>query len=44
MRLWRGGKRWIGWYKDKVVCVVDKACENGWIRREVERLHRKRLD
>ena len=30
--------------KDKVVCVVDKACENGWVRREVERLYRKRLD
>ena len=30
--------------KDKVVCVVDKACENGRIRREVERLYRKRLD
>ena len=24
--------------KDKVVCVVDKVCENGWIRREAERL------
>ena len=24
--------------KDKVVCVVDKACENGRLRREVERL------
>ena len=31
-------------YKDKVVCVVDKACENGWVRREVDRLYRKRLD
>ena len=30
--------------KDKVVCVVDKACENGMIRREVERVYRKRLD
>ena len=30
--------------KDKVVCVVDKACENGRIRREVERFYRKRLD
>ena len=30
--------------KDKVVCVVDKACENGRIRREVERLYRKQLD
>ena len=28
--------------KDKVVhvCVVDKACENGWVRKEVERLYR----
>ena len=24
--------------KDKVVCVVDKACENGRLGREVERL------
>ena len=30
--------------KEKVVCVVDKACENGRVRREVERLYRKRLD
>ncbi len=30
--------------KDKVVCVVDKAWENGRIRREVERLYRKQLD
>ena len=30
--------------KDKVVCVVDKACENGQVRREAERLYRKRLD
>ena len=30
--------------KDKVVCVVDKACENGRVRREVERLYRMRLD
>ena len=30
--------------KDKVVCVVDKACENGRVRKEVERLYRKRLD
>ena len=30
--------------KDKVVCVVDKACENGRVRREVERLYRKRLE
>ena len=29
---------------DKVVCVVEKACENGRVRREVERLYRKRLD
>ena len=27
--------------KDKVVCVVEKACENGRVRREVERLYRK---
>ena len=27
--------------EDKVVCVVDKACENGRVRREVERLYRK---
>ena len=26
--------------KDKVVYVVDKACENGRVRREVERLYR----
>ena len=30
--------------RDKVVCVVDKACENGRVRREVERLYRKRFD
>ena len=30
--------------KDKVVCVVDKACENASVRREVERLYRKRFD
>ena len=30
--------------KDKVVSAVDKACENGRIQREVERLYRKRLD
>ena len=30
--------------KNKVVCVVDKACENGQVQREVERLYRKRLD
>ena len=27
--------------KDKVVCVVDKACENGRVRKEMERLYRK---
>ena len=27
--------------KDKVVCVVDKACENGRVRKKVERLYRK---
>ena len=36
-----------GWQKmegkDKVVCVVDKACENGRVQK-VERLYRKRLD
>ena len=26
--------------KNKVVCVVDKACENGRVRKEVERLYR----
>ena len=30
--------------KDKVVCVVDKACENGRVRREVERLYKKHLE
>ena len=30
--------------KDKVKYVVDKACENGRVRREVERLYRKRLE
>ena len=30
--------------KDKVGCVVDKACENGRLGKEVERLYRKRLD
>ena len=30
--------------KDKVVCVVNKACENGRVRKEVERLYRKCLD
>ena len=37
-----------GWHKmegkDKVVCVVDKACESGRVRKEVERLYRRRLD
>ena len=26
--------------KDKVVCVVDMACENGRVRKEVMRLYR----
>ena len=26
--------------KDKVVCVVDKACENGKVRKEVEMLYK----
>ena len=30
--------------KDKEVCVVDKACDNGRVQKEVERLYRKRLD
>ena len=30
--------------KDKVVCVVDKACENGRVQKAVERLYGKRLD
>ena len=30
--------------KDKVVCVVDKACEIGRVQKEVERLYRKQLD
>ena len=30
--------------KEKVVRVVDEACENGRIRKEVERLYRRRLD
>ena len=30
--------------KDKVVCVADKACKNGRVRREVERLYRKCSD
>ena len=30
--------------KDKVVCVVDKACENGRVRREVERLYEKQMN
>ena len=25
--------------KDKVVCVVDEACENGRVRKEVERVY-----
>ena len=29
--------------KDMVVCVGDKACENGQVRREVEGLYRKQL-
>ena len=28
--------------KDKVVCVVDEACENGRVQKEVERLCKKR--
>ena len=27
--------------EDKVVCVVDKTCENGRVRREMDRLYRK---
>ena len=27
-----------------MVCVVDKACENERLQKEVERLYRKRLD
>ena len=30
--------------KEKVVRVVDQACENGKVRKEVERLYRRRLD
>ena len=30
--------------KKKVVWVVNQACENGRIQKEVERLYRKRLD
>ena len=30
--------------KEKVVWVVDQACENGRVRKEVERLYRRRLD
>ena len=30
--------------KDKVVCVVDKARENGSLRKEVERLYKKCLE
>ena len=26
--------------KDKMVCVVDKACGNGRLRKEVERLYK----
>ena len=37
-----------GWQKmegkDKVVCVVDKACENERVRKKVEKLYRKCLD
>ena len=29
--------------KDKVVCVVEKACENERVQKEVEKLYRKRL-
>ena len=43
MKLWRGSKRWKA-KTIKVVCVVDKACEKGRVRKEVERLHRERLD
>ena len=43
MKLWRGSKRWKA-KTIKVVCVVDKVCENGRVRRAVERLYRKRLD
>ena len=30
--------------KDKVVCVVNKACENGRVLREVERLYRIKVN
>ena len=30
--------------KEKVVWVVDQACENGRVQKEVERLYRRRLD
>ena len=30
--------------KEKVVCVVDQACENGRVRKEAERLYGRRLD
>ena len=30
--------------KDKVVCVVDKACENGRVRKEVKRLYGKQIN
>ena len=30
--------------KAEVVWVVDQACENGRVRKEVERLYRRRLD
>ena len=30
--------------KEKVVWVVDQACENGRVPKEVERLQRRRLD
>ena len=30
--------------KEKVVWVVDQACENGRIRKKVERLYRRRMD
>ena len=30
--------------KEKVVWVIDEACENGRVRKEVERLYRRRLD
>ena len=30
--------------KKKVVWMVDQACENGRVRKEVERLYRRRVD